>query len=69
MKANLLFGPGLEPGSAALQANIKPETLDDYVTFDNYGSTFTGENRLRSNSQFYNLLGFAARLDLNAIST
>jgi hemolysin activation/secretion protein len=69
MKANVLFGPGLEPGSAALQVNIKEETSDGYVTFDNYGSTFTGENRLRGNYQFYNLLGLADRLDLNGILT
>jgi hemolysin activation/secretion protein len=69
LKATVLFGPGLKPGSAALQANIKPETLDGYVTFDNDGSAFIGENRLRSNYQFYNLLGLSERLDFNAIST
>jgi hemolysin activation/secretion protein len=69
MKANVLFGPGLEPGSAAIQVNIKEEISDAYVTFDNYGSTFTGENRLRGNYQFYNLLGLADRLDLNGILT
>lgn len=69
MRANVLFGPGLEPGSAALQVNVKEETSDGYITFDNYGSTFTGENRLRGNYQFYNLLGQADRLDLNAIYT
>jgi hemolysin activation/secretion protein len=69
MKASVLFGPGLEPGSAALQVNIKEETSDGYVTFDNYGSSFTGENRLRGNYQFYNLLGVADRLDLNGILT
>jgi hemolysin activation/secretion protein len=69
LKATVLFGPGLKPGSAALQVNIKEEISDGYITFDNYGSTFTGENRLRGNYQFYNLFGVADRLDLNAILT
>ena len=69
LKATVLFDPGLEPGSAALQVNIDEEISDGYITFDNDGSAFIGENRLRSNYQFYNLLGLSERLDFNAIST
>lgn len=69
LKANVLFGPGLEPGSAALQVNAEEETSKAYFTFDNYGSTFTGENRLRGNYQLYNLFGNAERIDLNGIYT
>ena len=69
MSANVLFGPGLEPGSAALQVNVEEETSDAYITFDNYGSTFTGENRLRGNYQLYNVFGQADRIDLNGIYT
>jgi hemolysin activation/secretion protein len=69
MKANVLFGPGLEPGSAALQVNVEEKTSNGFITYDNYGSIFTGENRLRGNYQRYNLFGKADRLDLNAIAT
>jgi hemolysin activation/secretion protein len=69
LDANVLFGPGLVPGSAAIQVNVKEEISNGYVTFDNYGSELTGENRLRGNYQFYNLLGKADRLDVNGIVT
>ena len=69
MKATAMFGPGLKPGSAAMVVNVEEEDADGYITFDNYGSAFTGENRLRGNYQLYNLLGNADRLDLNAILT
>ncbi|MFT5598232.1 MAG: hemolysin activation/secretion protein [Chitinophagales bacterium] len=69
MNATVMFGPGLEPGSAAMVVNVEEEETDGYITFDNYGSAFTGENRLRGNYQLYNLLGNADRLDLNAILT
>ncbi len=68
LKATVLFGPGLKPDSAAVQVNIDEEISDGYITFDNDGSAFIGENRLRSNYQFYNLLGLSERLDFNAIS-
>lgn len=69
IKTNVLFGPGLQPGSAALVVNVDEEASKGYVTYDNFGSTFTGENRLRGNYQFYNLLGNADRIETNVILT
>jgi hemolysin activation/secretion protein len=69
IKTNVLFGPGLVPGSAALVVNVDEEASKGYVTYDNSGSTFTGENRLRGNYQFYNVLGNADRIEVNAILT
>lgn len=69
LNANVLFGPGLKPGSAAVQVIVEEQASRGFVSFDNYGSIFTGENRLRGNYQRNNLFGVADYLELNAIMT
>ena len=69
LKANVLFGPGLKPGSAAVQINTDEESSQGFVSFDNYGSSFTGENRIRGSYLWNNLFGQADRLDVNVIYT
>lgn len=64
-----LFGPGLKPGSAAVRVNIQERASDGFISFDNYGSIYTGEDRLRGSYQWNNLFGNADRLDVNAIMT
>ncbi len=69
LRANVLFGPGLKPGSAAIRVNTEEQSSTGFISFDNYGSTYTGEDRLRGNYQWNNLFGTADRLDVNAILT
>ncbi len=69
LKANVLFGPGLKPGSAAIRVNAEELPSSGFISYDNYGSTFTGEERFRGNYQWNNLFGNADRLDVNAIMT
>ena len=69
LDATVLFGPGLKPGSAAIQVSAEEERSGGFISFDNYGSSFTGESRLRGNYSWNNLLGQADRLDLNVIYT
>ncbi len=69
LRANVLFGPGLKPGSAAVRVNAEEQSSSGFVSYDNYGSIFTGENRLRGNYQWNNALGYADRIDVNAILT
>ena len=69
LQASILFGPGLKPGSSAIQVNLDEQPAKGFISFDNYGSNFTGENRLRGNYQRHNLLGNADRLNMNLIFT
>jgi len=69
LKANVLFGPGLEPGSAAVQVNSDEEKSQGFASFDNYGSSFTGENRVRGSYLWNNLFGQADQINVNAIYT
>lgn len=64
-----VFGPGSRPGSAAMLVKIKDEKSSAFVSFDNYGSNFTGENRLRLHYDFNNLFGQADRFSFNLLAT
>lgn len=69
LNANMVFGPGLKAGSSAIQVNTVEVPTKTTFSFDNYGSTFTGENRLRLNHVRYNTFSQADELKLNAILT
>lgn len=65
--ASALFGPGLKPGSAAIQVTTSEDPSSGFVSWDNHGSFYTGEQRLRLNYVKNNLLGNADRIDTNVM--
>ena len=69
LNTSALFGPGLKPGSAAIQLNTLEDPSQGFVSFDNHGSFYTGEQRLRGNYVSNNLFGQADRLETNLIFT
>ncbi len=69
LSSKMVFGPGLKPGSAAIQLKSSEVTTSTRFTFDNYGSTYTGENRWRLNHQRNNTFGQADLMDFNFIQT
>lgn len=68
LEASAVFGPGAKPGSAAMLVKVKDEKRKGFVSFDNYGSIFTGENRLRLHYDFNNKFNNADRLSLNLLA-
>ena len=64
-----IFGPGSRPGSAAMLVKVRDEASSAFVSYDNYGSIFTGENRLRLHYDFNNLFGQADRFSFNLLAT
>ncbi len=64
-----IFGPGSKPGTAALLLRVKEEAVKGQLSLDNYGSVFTGENRLRLYYQFNNPWGKADSLSSNIMAT
>ena len=68
LEASSVFGPGAKPGSAAMLVKVKDEKRRGFVSFDNYGSIFTGENRLRLHYDFNNTFNSADRLSLNLLA-
>ena len=68
LEASAVFGPGAKPGSAAMLVKAKDEKRKGFVSFDNYGSVFTGENRLRLHYDFNNTFNQADRLSLNLLA-
>ncbi len=69
LDASALFGPGLKPGSAAIQLSVTEDPSSGFISWDNHGSFFTGEQRLRGNYVRHNLLGQADRVETNLIFT
>lgn len=69
LRANMIFGPGLKPGSSAIQLNVIETPSTTALSVDNYGSTFTGEYRYRIQHSRNNMFGQADKLDLNLILT
>ncbi len=69
LDTSALFGPGLKPGSAAIQLNTSEDPSSGFVSWDNHGSFYTGEQRLRGNYVTNNLFGQADRLETNLIFT
>jgi len=69
LSSTMVFGPGLKPGSAAIQLNSTETPSTTSFTLDNFGSIYTGENRWKINHQSNNLLGRADLLDVNFMLT
>ncbi len=69
LTSKMIFGPGLKPGSAAIQLKSSEIASATRLSFDNFGSTYTGENRLRLNHRQNNLFGQADLLDVDLILT
>jgi len=69
LSSSMVFGPGLKPGSAAIELKSSEVPSTTYLSFDNYGSNYTGENRLRLNHRQHNLLGQADLIDVNFLLT
>jgi len=67
--ANALFGPGLKPGSAAIQLNTTEDPSAGFLSWDNYGSIYTGEQRLWGNYRVNNLFGQADLVNTNLLYT
>ncbi len=69
LSSSMVFGPGLKPGSAAIQLNSSEIPSRTSLAFDNFGSIYTGENRWLFNHQRNNTFSQADRLDLSLIMT
>jgi hemolysin activation/secretion protein len=69
LSSSMVFGPGLKPGSAAIQLNSSEVSSRANFSLDNFGSVYTGENRWRVNYVSNNTFGQADLLDLNLIIT
>ena len=68
VEASSIFGPGTKPGSAAMLVKVKDEKRRGFVSFDNYGSVYTGENRLRLHYDFNNTFNSADRISMNLLA-
>ncbi|MEM9055971.1 MAG: ShlB/FhaC/HecB family hemolysin secretion/activation protein [Pseudomonadota bacterium] len=65
-----VFGTGQSVGETDLSIKVQNERLFDFgLSADNYGSEFTGEQRLRASAGVNNLFGLADRLTLSALVT
>lgn len=69
LTASAVFGPGATPGSAAIVMRTEELSSYNYVSLDNYGSAFTGENRLLFRHSSNNLLGQADLLAVNVMTS
>ncbi len=69
LSSKMIFGPGLKPGSAALQLDVTEIASINQFSFDNFGSIYTGEYRWRYHHQSNNLFGQADSLQLDAMLT
>jgi len=69
LEASALFGPGLKPGSAAIQLNTREDPSSGFLSWDNYGSIYTGEQRLWGNYRVNNLFGQADLVNTNFVYT
>jgi len=67
LDASAVFGPGLKPGSAAIQITTVEDPSSGFISWDNHGSFYTGEQRLRGNYVAHNRLGQADRIETNLI--
>lgn len=68
LTANAVFGPGSEPGSAAIVMRVDEVESYNMVSLDNYGSAFTGENRVLFRHTSNNLFGNADLLAVNLMA-
>lgn len=69
LSASAVFGPGTQPGSAAIVMRTEEVASVDTISVDNYGSAFTGENRLLYRHISNNLFGNADLLAMNLMGT
>lgn len=70
MKAETRFTPGDSPGSTKLNIKIKSEKkFDGYFNFDNFGSEYTGNYRLKIGGDLNNMSGNADKLSLGLMAT
>lgn len=66
LKYKAVFRPGKEPGTAATVVHVEEEdAFEGAVWFDNYGSEYTGEYRLRFDGRINNIGGAADFLIFN----
>ncbi|WP_083917838.1 ShlB/FhaC/HecB family hemolysin secretion/activation protein [Uliginosibacterium gangwonense] len=64
------IAPGSTPESSDFTIDAKPRNrISGYVVADDYGSRFTGKNRLSTALDIQSPLGFADRLSLSAMSS
>ncbi|MEL7450122.1 MAG: ShlB/FhaC/HecB family hemolysin secretion/activation protein [Pseudomonadota bacterium] len=65
-----VFGAGQGVGQTDLSIKVQNERLFDFgVSADNYGSEFTGEQRIRATGSVNNMFGAADRLTLSVLAT
>ena len=69
LTARGVFGPGAEPGTSAMLIKVKEKPTEGFVSFDNYGSIFTGEYRLRLHYEMNNVFKTAGQLKYDLLST
>lgn len=69
LTASAVFGPGTQPGSAAIVMRTEEVASSNLISLDNYGSAFTGENRILYRHVSNNLFGNADLLALNLMGT
>jgi hemolysin activation/secretion protein len=70
MKAETRFTPGDRPGTTKLNIKIKHEKkFDGYLNFDNFGSEYTGNYRVKIGGDINNISGNADQLTLGLMAT
>jgi hemolysin activation/secretion protein len=69
LTASAVFGPGTEPGSAAIVMRTEEVSSYNLISVDNYGSAFTGENRVLYRHTSNNLFGQADLLAFNLMTS
>ncbi|MCK5003399.1 MAG: ShlB/FhaC/HecB family hemolysin secretion/activation protein [Gammaproteobacteria bacterium] len=67
LTASAIFGPGSKPGSAAIVMRTEETSSINFLSFDNYGSAFTGENRVLFRHVNNNVFGNADSLMFNVM--
>lgn len=68
LNASAIFGPGTKPGSAAIMMRTDEVSTYDLISFDNYGSAYTGEYRVLYRHTTNNLFGNADFLTFNLMA-
>lgn len=64
------FTPGDSKGTTKVNIKVKKEKkFDPYINFDNYGSEYTGNYRIKVGSDINNITGHADKLSLGLMAT
>jgi len=70
LKTQTQFQPSSEPGKTQLNIKvIKQNRFEGYLTFDNFGSEYTGAYRVLATGKINNITGNADRLSLGLMAT